>query len=675
MPICKLHIVLFMMGILSFLSTNAQDSLRKLPNVLVTETRPRIFVSDLNSPGPNYSLPEWKIKELGSRDVGEVMKFTPGAQIKDYGGIGGIKTIRFRSLGGAHTGVIVDHNTQFNTQVGTINLSSFETFALKAIHFTSGQPTSLLSMPSAYIPSSSIGIQTNQSIRDTAYNLGFYQTVTSINAYETGLNIGSPIGKKFGVGALLFAKYGDGRYPYVYDLTGSEESFTRENSRLFNYRARIGGGYFGDRSKVNFQVYYNKNNQQLPGAVILFNPSNDQSLMNEDFRADLSHFVFVPTSSDNGAWTIRTSAYAQSNRTIYEDPNFLNAQGFIRSNYLQHRYGLGIMSNRTWKSSRIFIGTDAYLSDLISNEFDNAPKRIGFNSVIGTSVNVGKSWHLEGNVTHQLIWDEARSADSLLAKRYSKWAPYIGVSVKPFKNKRLGVRSFYKKAFRMPTFNDLYYNFIGNTNLKPEEAHQFNFGLNYQFDLSGNDKKHKNIFEFSIDGFYNQVKNKIVAVPTKDLFNWSMQNIGKTRVLGTDIGFIYAQGIAAWNWNLTGSLTVNQSVDVTNPESSSYGHQIPYTPLLSGNTSLSIAWKGYTLTNNVLYTGQRYSLNENIPMNYMEPFVDWNIGISKLFELPHHNRLYVSLKTMNVLNKNYEVIRSFPMPGRYYQITLKYNYK
>lgn len=95
------------------------------------------------------------------------------------------------------------------------------------------------------------------------------------------------------------------------------------------------------------------------------------------------------------------------------------------------------------------------------------------------------------------------------------------------------MRSFYKRTFALPTFNDLYYNLIGNTNLKPEQAHLFNAGVSYNF-------KHKNWYtEFSADGFYNLIEDKIIAIPTKDLFNWSMQNIGKVNVIGYDLGALY----------------------------------------------------------------------------------------------------------------------------------------
>jgi outer membrane cobalamin receptor len=107
----------------------------------------------------------------------------------------------------------------------------------------------------------------------------------------------------------------------------------------------------------------------------------------------------------------------------------------------------------------------------------------------------------------------------------------------------------YKQSFRMPTFNDLYYNIVGNLNLKPENVHQLNAGLlfsiarNNQFAISGR-----------ADLFINQVNNKIIAVPTQNLFVWSMRNIGQVQTKGIELQLDQHSEISK---NLTLNLSVN----------------------------------------------------------------------------------------------------------------------
>lgn len=642
-----------------------EDSSNVLSTVDVHRLKNDEFrISDIHTAAPSYTISEHTIAELGSRDVGEALKFIPGIQIKDYGGIGGIKSISYRSLGSAHTLLLLDGNPQINTQTGAINLSRFESFGISAINFSTGQPNSISAMPSAYLPAQSIHIRSNLMKKDTCLNYEVLQNMTTVNSYESGLRINVPLKKGF-IGTQLFAKYGSGQYKYHYDLAGTTQEFTRINSDILNYKARIAGGYSWRGKTLEGIFYYNNNDQKLPGAVILYNPSNDQMIRNIDYRGDINFTIYR-----RGLFT-KLNAFGQSNYTKYEDPSFLNSQGFWKSEYHQENYGAGVISNFFFQRfyGKLTFGSDFYYSALTSNEFSNSPLRTGANSVVSFEMKFPK-FLLETNLAHQVIYDQARSADSISTQLYSKFSPYMGFRFYPFDKKWLSIRGFYKHVFRMPGFNDLYYNFIGNTNLLPEDAHLINFGIGHEFVL-----KADATVELGLDGFYNLVKNKIVAIPTKDIFNWSMQNIGRTRATGFDASLLYAQKERDWNWAASATYTLNFAVDITDSSGSAYGHQIPYTPISAANACFAFGWKGFNLSNNVIFTGERYSLNENIPINHLDPFMDWNIGLSKEFEFAAAHKLFVSAKIMNVLGNNYEVVRSFPMPGRYYQFTLKFKYK
>ena len=49
-----------------------------------------------------------QIQSLPSSSVADALKYMAGVQIKDYGGLGGQKTINVRSLGSQHVGVYLD---------------------------------------------------------------------------------------------------------------------------------------------------------------------------------------------------------------------------------------------------------------------------------------------------------------------------------------------------------------------------------------------------------------------------------------------------------------------------------------------------------------------------------------------------------------------------------------
>jgi outer membrane cobalamin receptor len=657
-----------LLGILFMSKSLAQDTTSisggELPLVPFTVSlQGQVHTTDITHASPRYILNIEKLARLGVVDVGSALKFVPGIQVKDYGGIGGIKTISFRSLGATHSNLLLDNAIQINTQTGAMNLSSFELFGVQQVVFSAGMPKSVSSNASAYLSANSISVKSIIGNPTKKISLKLYQNITSVNAYESGVLFSIPLFKKHGFfGIQSMAKYGTGQYDYKYVLSGTDETFRRTNADLINYKIRTVIGYKWDKALVKLNFKYNNNDQKLPGAVILFNPSNDQEMQNEDIGADLQF------SASNEKWILKLNSFAQSNYSRYFDPYFLNFQGFIESNYTQLNSGGGFMVNRkfTDETQRFFVGTDVFSSQLSSNEFSAKPKRNQLNSVLGITKWL---WRIkvESNLTHQLIADNARYGDSIVNQQFSRFSPFISFSYVPFKKHRFRIRAFYKNGFRMPTFNDLYYNFIGNTNLKPEEVQQFNFGLTYA------KKINKNRLEMNVDSYYNYVENKIVAIPTKDLFNWSMQNIGKTNIYGVDFAISYSMNIRNWGLLLSTNHSLNQSLDVTDANSSSYKNQIPYTPIYSSSASLSVLWKGSTFTTNMMYTGPRYSLNENIQANYLESFFDWNVGLKQKFDFDNSTSFSASVKVMNLLGNNYEVIRSFPMPGRYVQLTLKYN--
>ncbi|MFT5819032.1 MAG: vitamin B12 transporter [Crocinitomix sp.] len=642
------------------LLSQAQDTSNVLQTIPVFAKQDSILrLAVMTATIPHFELSAAKLDELGATDVGDALKYVPGVQMRDYGGIGGVKTLSFRSLGAGHTAVQLDGVQIPNLQTGVINLSSFELFGLEKISFSSGRAVDSRSTASAYIPANTIALNSVLASSRNVLRLGIYSNSTSINSYEKGLFVQTRLSPRFFIGGQGMVKFGSGQYKFIHPEDNEDLVHTRTNTALFNYRLRALVGYGDLKNSIRLSAFVNNNRQELPGAAVLFNPSNDQMLSNRDWRLNLTHAFQVRN------WKWQNHVNYQHNYTNYVDPFYLNLDGFIDVEYKQENLDVGTILARSFRfpAERVFIGTDFIKSSLTGNNIIGQPIRIQSNSVIGGSTLFGK-FKLDGNVTAQLIRDQYNSTTTE-DREFLKFSPFVSIGYRPFSKAALRVRAFYKNTFRMPTFNDLYYNFIGNTGLEPEDASLFNVGLTYGAEKKGF------LAEFTVDAFYNRVKNKIVAIPTKDLFNWSMQNIGETDIRGIDVGALFVFKIKAAQLTLNSNHSFNSSREITNISSPTYGHQIPYTPYYSSTSGVSLKIKGFKFSSNVLISGYRFSLNENIYANLLLGFVDINLGISKAMHF-NKNDLLVDLKLMNLLNKNYQVIRSFPMPGRYLQLRLKY---
>jgi vitamin B12 transporter len=645
----------------SFFSVAQEDSSRILrPVSVMTEMDSVARISVVTSAVPHFVLTEEKLAGLAVNDIGSAMKFIPGAQLKDYGGIGGIKTVSFRSLGASHTGVLVDGVRIPNVQSAALNLSAFEIFGVQQLDFTSGQVEDGNAPASAYLQPNMLAIQTLIATKPAGFSCRVYSNATTISAYDQGILLRVPLGKKFFFGAQGFTRFGKGDYSFIYPISGIETEQRRQNSALFSLRLRAVLGMETEKSKTLFSFSTLNNHQQLPGAIILYNPSNDQQLWNEDYRASVVHEQKI------GRWKLNVNGFYQSAYTHYYDPHFLNLKGFIDDTYLQQNSGGGLMLKRLWLKDKgvFFLGSDVVYSNLDGRTLAVEPQRMENNSVLGLTANLGRLV-LESNLTTQHVNDKVTADGQGVTTRFFETSPFVSMSWRPFRKETLRIRSFYKRSFQLPTFNDLYYNFIGNSNLRPEKANLCNLGVSYTRRFG------KWTTEFSADGFCNTVYDKIVAIPTKDIFNWSMQNIGMVRATGLDAGFLIHTSKGPWKFTLNGSYTYNLSLDMTDPESSTYEQQIPYTPFRSGTAGLAVSVKKISVQANAIHSGFRYSLNENNYANYLPPFTDLSANVSFAFAIGDHMDMTCRLAAMNVLGKNYEVIRSFPMPGRYYQVTLQ----
>ena len=85
-----------------------------------------------------------ELQKLNSNSVADALRYFSGVQIKDCGGVGGIKTVNIRSMGTNHTGVVYDGVQLGNAQNGQIDLGQFSLDNIEAISLHNGQKSEIL---------------------------------------------------------------------------------------------------------------------------------------------------------------------------------------------------------------------------------------------------------------------------------------------------------------------------------------------------------------------------------------------------------------------------------------------------------------------------------------------------------------------------------------------------
>jgi outer membrane cobalamin receptor len=404
-------------------------------------------------------------------------------------------------------------------------------------------------------------------------------------------------------------------------------------------------------------VFYYHAVQGLPGAVILYNTQSRQRMWDENVFTQL-HYRYDISQQ----FSYQSNGKMNYSYTRYLDPDYLNAEGKLDNTYRQREYYLSnAVFYKPLKILSLSLANDLSLNNMHASlpDFSNPVRSSSLTSLSGSYD--GKKVHVALTVLHTLVSDDVQTGKP--GKSYSRFSPSASISCQPVASEEFYVRLFYKNIFRLPTFNDLYYRLVGNIELSPENTHQINIGVSWIKYLD----VHLPYFSVSADAYHNRIKDKIIAIPNKNLFVWSMINLGRASITGADVQT--TMEIKA-DKNISFELGLNyafqQALDVTDKGSKTYKHQIPYTPKHSGSGILSLQTTWLNCSWSVLYVGERYCLGQNVLSNYLSSYFDHSIALYRQFTWGKI-QLILRATCLNVLNRQYEVVKSYPMTGRQFQ--------
>ena len=141
-------------GVSMLHAQHSTDSLQRLDEVLVTA---RTLQKEII---PVQRLSGERLRQLGSHNVADALRYFSGVQLKDYGGIGGLKTINVRSMGTNHVGVFYDGIELGNAQNGTVDLGRFSLDNMESVTLYNGQKSAVFQSAKDFGSAGTIYLQT-----------------------------------------------------------------------------------------------------------------------------------------------------------------------------------------------------------------------------------------------------------------------------------------------------------------------------------------------------------------------------------------------------------------------------------------------------------------------------------------------------------------------------------
>ncbi|WP_300505579.1 TonB-dependent siderophore receptor [uncultured Duncaniella sp.] len=617
----------------------------------------------LKSTAPAYKLDNQEFTRLGVTDISDAIHRLPGVNLRDYGGLGGLKTVSVRGLGAPHTAVIYDGIVLSDCQSGEVDVSRYSLDNVESLSMVIGdnddifQPARVAASAASFSISSFRQPDPTKPLDLTAQVK--YGSFGYINPY---FRVGKALSESFSLNLIGDYTYAENDYPYQLKNGAHTTTERRNNSRMNSGHGEFNASWSPDsRSTLSAKLYYYDNDRQIPGPAIYYNNENHETLRDRNFFGQLQY-----RKAFNSKWSMQLHGKFNWASSLYHDEDGKYPGGELNQNYWQREaYGSACV---------LFLPSDKWAFDYSADYFFN-----NFTSNLPTETFPRRNSILQsltGRYRIKRLTVSARLLGSIYdnsakigegARDYSRLSPSASLSVQPFGSEMFFMRLSYKNIFRMPTFNETYFYHYGNPDVRPETANQYNFGLTYQFKPTS---WFSNL-EMTADVYLNQVKDKIVAIPY-NMFVWTVVNLDKARIIGFDFTETATFNVGRRQQILlTGNYSYQRAEPRTRSQVTEYKKQIAYIPRHSGNVTVSYENPWVNLSLHTTAVSGRFATNNNNPSTYLGGYADMGLTAYRTFGFRKHE-IEVRGDIMNLLDRQYVVVARYPMPGRSWRLTVKF---
>lgn len=632
--------------------------------IVVANMRPRNIAL-------NKELKGKELQSLSAYSVADALRHFSGMQVKDFGGIGGLKTVNVRSMGSQHVGVFYDGIKIDNAQNGVVDLGRYSLDNMESITVYLGEKDNNMQAARDYASSSSVYLETRKpkfsDNQNKKYNLKLGLNLASFKTINPKIYWEQSLRKNISMSVSSEYLYTSGEYPFTYKRKNAYDTTEyRKNGDVNLFRYEM--AFFGDHKGGDWRAkaYYYRSERGYPGASVRNVPGK---YINQDRQWDQNFFLQGKIRSKiTDRYSILLNAkYAYDYLHYVSDPRMESNTIYVDNTYRQQEMYLSLANSislfpKVWYislSNDISYNTlDADLTDFVY------PIRSSIYTALASNLTY-KGFRMQASLLSTYMIDDSKFNGKLNDDRHS-FSPSVMLAYKPFDNIDIDIKGFYKESFRLPTLNDLYYTVIGNKYLKPEIGRQWDLAIDYNVNL---DNPFIKKLRLRLDGYINTITDKIIATPTSNQFRWTMLNLGKVDIKGfeAEMQGTFAIGSLYIYPHLT--YTYQRAKDITDPSSEWYGGQIPYIPRHSLSILASAVWNTWRLNYSFIFTGKRYDSVANIDYNYIPQWITNDISISKDFVL-FNNKYNITGEINNIFNQQYEVVRSYPMPGVNWKLKL-----
>ncbi|MDB5034314.1 MAG: Iron complex outerrane recepter protein [Chlorobi bacterium] len=588
---------------------------------------------------PRAVVTRAQIEAANGFDLSDAVAYAPGVFVKQYGGVGGLRTISLRGTSAQQTVILIDGIRYRSSADGGFDFSNLPSASVDQVEVLRGGNAALYG---ANALGGVINVVTRApSAGGTALTArGGYG---SYGQREMGIGGNGAAGNHVW-DAGFNATATNGNYPFSFNEFGATSTFERDNADFSNYFGRGGWAYHRDdglRLSASMQGY--RSERGVPGAVVQGNREQLHARLNE---SDL--FAAAAASWPTEEWQFSISASGRLNALGYRDPDARVAgPSGIDDEYREREGNFMGRVRRAIGDHGVAEGTAEVSQTHLRG--DNLDPALG-SAASRTSVSgaIATNWLYDDGLFGCETALEAGLRLDLFDDLPTALSPSAGLIWRAGSTP-LRLRAHGGLNYRAPSFAEQYYLNYGNANLRPERSMSGDLGATYEVGET---------FALESSFFMIATRDQIVSVPRSPV-SWSAANVERVLSRGLELGgsgtlFDGMLGLRA-SYTLTRAEdrsggTVDGKLLVYAPEELTNG----IVDLRLGRYGIGAAWQ---------YVGHRFTLPANDPGSALPRYGLLAANISARWIIGGVG-VKARLECSNMFDTEYQVVRNYPMPGR-----------
>jgi vitamin B12 transporter len=620
-------------------------SLYNIQEVVIEKNRTLFFAED-----KKISIPDPVIMEIfANASLGEIMSVITPAYVNTSGSTGASSSVFFRGTNSYQTTVNWNGFLLNSITLGTMDFSSVPAAAVQKIsvvHGASGSIAGSGNFGGSVLLESSADWD-NRMMVDLKSEIGTYDN----KHYSFSSKIGNP---SVQYQVFLFSHQAENNFRYTDIYKNGDPVETIKNNSLDNKGIiqnlflRLPGG-----NKVETGLWYQVKEKELPAIMGSYMPANA-------VQRDSSLRVYTrwTRTGYRSSFALNTAVFREYME--YADKTLATDEHYSIKSEMQTGRFMGDINYRHWVFDNLSVEGGITYS-ILSADITSYGQKVTENQAASITAMKLHLPGFTGNASFRKEFHENTRVPLLYSLGAMKEMPVAGMAMK----------ASFSRQFRVPSFNDKYWQPGGNPALLPESGYTADVGLVQDLSASGPVS-----LVFEVSAYSSRISNMIQWAPSENNRIWTPGNKKEVSVNGIESSFASGGTIFRYDYTLGGSYNYSRSLIRRSYDENKMieGKQLAYVPGHTGSAFGNITYKNIFMGFTGNFTGNRFTGEDNNRVYMMPAFfvlnshAGYRLGLGEVA-----GRL--QFRIVNLLNSEYQVVRAYPMPGRSFHVSFSIEFK